>query len=76
MTGPQQSGRPPKAGEAGAQEVAWAALRGTIGAMAMTGMRTFTHHAGLPDQTPPDAIVKQRAHGPVKLVPRQHRCRR
>ncbi len=33
------------------------ALRGAIAAMAMTGMREFTLHAGILEQTPPEAIV-------------------
>lgn len=73
MTDPQGSGASPQPGEAGAQEVALAALRGTVGAMAMTGLRTFTYHVGLVDQTPPDAIVKQRARRLLALVPRKRR---
>lgn len=73
MTDAQQSGDEPKAGEAGAEEIALAALRGVIGAMAMTGFRTFTVHAGLVEQTPPDAMVKQRARRLMALVPKKRR---
>lgn len=73
MTDAQAAWDSSKVGEAGAEEVALAALRGAIGAMAMTGVRTFTHYAGLLDQTPPEAIAKQRARGVVKLVPRKRR---
>lgn len=37
-------------------EIAHGALRGTIAAMAMTGMREFTLHAGILEQTPPEAV--------------------
>jgi hypothetical protein len=54
-----------------AAEVLHAGLRGTVGAMAMSGLREFTVHVGLVDQTPPDAIVKQRTRGwLLRLVPR------
>jgi hypothetical protein len=33
------------------------ARRGTIAAMAMTGLREFTLHAGILDQSPPEAIA-------------------
>ena len=56
-----------------APEVAHAALRGAIAAMAMTGMRRFTVHAGLVDQTPPHAILRQRARGVLRIVPRSQR---
>jgi hypothetical protein len=41
--------------------------------MAMTGMRAFTVDLGIVKQTPPDAIVKQRARGLIRRVPRKHR---
>jgi hypothetical protein len=52
------------------EEVAHAAVRGTIGAMAMTGMRSMTVALGLIEQTPPEAIMKQRARGLLRRVPR------
>jgi hypothetical protein len=57
----------------GPKELAHGALRGSIAAMAMTGMREFTQSAGIVDQTPPQAIVNQRATGLVRRVPRKRR---
>ncbi|MGH2713110.1 MAG: hypothetical protein ACRDM7_04355 [Thermoleophilaceae bacterium] len=57
----------------GPKELAHGALRGAIAAMAMTGMREFTQSAGIVDQTPPQAIVKQRARGLIRHVPRKRR---
>jgi len=54
-------------------EVAHAALRGAIGAMAMTGVRVFTVDLGLVGQTPPQAMVKQRARGVLRRIPRKRR---
>ncbi|MCW2966876.1 MAG: hypothetical protein JWM71_648 [Solirubrobacteraceae bacterium] len=50
-----------------------AALRGTIAAMAMTGMRAVTVSLGVVDEAPPTAILRQRAKGLVRLVPRKRR---
>ena len=58
---------------AGPVEVAHAAVRGAVAAMAMTGMRAFTVHAGLVDEPPPRAIVRQKARGLMRLVPRKRR---
>ncbi len=57
----------------GPLELAHAGLRGTIAAMAMTGMRTFTQNVGLVEQSPPQAILKQRARGLLRRVPRKRR---
>jgi hypothetical protein len=54
-------------------EIAHAALRGTIAAMAMTGMRAFTVHVGIVQETPPQAIIRQRAKGLLRQVPRKNR---
>jgi uncharacterized membrane protein YagU involved in acid resistance len=54
-------------------ELAHAAVRGTVAAMAMTGMRAFTQSLGIVKQTPPQAIVKQRARGLIRNVPRKRR---
>jgi hypothetical protein len=54
-------------------EVAHASLRGAIAAAAMTGMRAFTVDLGLVDQTPPQAIARQRAQGLLRRVPRRRR---
>jgi uncharacterized membrane protein YagU involved in acid resistance len=56
-----------------AGEIAHAGLRGAIAAAAMTGMRAFTVDVGLVDQTPPQAIAKQRANGLLRRVPRGRR---
>jgi hypothetical protein len=56
-----------------ASEIAHASLRGAIAAAAMTGMRAFTVDVGLVDQTPPQAIAKQRAKGLLRRVPRGRR---
>jgi hypothetical protein len=56
-----------------AGEIAHASLRGAIAAAAMTGMRAFTVDVGLVDQTPPQAIAKQRAKGLLRRVPRGRR---
>jgi hypothetical protein len=52
-------------------EVAHGALRGAIAAMAMTGMRAFTVDLGIVEQTPPEAILKQRARGLIRKAPRR-----
>jgi hypothetical protein len=56
-----------------AGEIAHASLRGAIAAAAMTGMRAFTVDVGLVDQTPPQAIAKQRARGVLRRIPRGRR---
>jgi hypothetical protein len=56
-----------------AGEIAHASLRGAVAAAAMTGMRAFTVDAGLVDQTPPQAIARQRANGLLRRVPRGRR---
>jgi hypothetical protein len=56
-----------------ADEVAHAGLRGAIAAMAMTGMRAFTVDLGIVEQTPPEAVVKQKARGLIRRVPRKRR---
>jgi hypothetical protein len=56
-----------------AGELAHAGLRGAIAAMAMTGMRAFTVDLGIVEQTPPEAILKQKARGLIRRVPKKHR---
>jgi hypothetical protein len=60
-------------GGAHAAEIAHASLRGAIAAAAMTGMRAFTVDLGLVDQTPPQAIARQRAQGLLRRLPRGRR---
>jgi hypothetical protein len=55
------------------KEVAHGALRGAIAAMAMTGMRAFTVDAGIVEEPPPRAILRQRAEGLLKQLPRNRR---
>jgi len=57
-------------------DVLHGAARGTIGAMAMTGMRVMTRELGLLEQTPPHAISRQRARGlraVLRRAPRRQR---
>jgi hypothetical protein len=61
------------AGGADVGEVVHASLRGAIAAAAMTGMRAFTVDLGLVDQTPPQAIARQRAQGLLRRVPKGRR---
>jgi hypothetical protein len=60
-------------GAAHPRELAHAAFRGAVGAMAMTGMRMCTVDLGIVDETPPQAIFKQKAKGLLALVPRKRR---
>lgn len=57
----------------GSGEIAHAALRGTIAAMAMTGMRVFTVSLGMVERAPPQAIFNERAPRLIRWVPRQRR---
>lgn len=45
-------------------------LRGAGAAMTMSALRQVTTGFGLVEQTPPDAILKQRAFGPLVRMPR------
>ena len=58
---------------ASAGEIGHAGARGAIAAMAMTGMRKVTTNLGLVGQTPPQAILRQRAAGLLRRVPRGRR---
>lgn len=55
------------------KEIAHGALRGVIAAMAMTGMRSVTVGLGLVRETPPTAIVRQRARRLSHKLPRKRR---
>jgi len=59
--------------DAAPNEIAHATLRGAIAAMAMTGMRAFTGDLGIVEQSPPQAIFRQRARGLIRRVPRGRR---
>ena len=52
------------------------AVLGMIGAMTMTGMRVITTELGLLEQTPPQAIARQRARGARWLLRRAPRRQR
>jgi hypothetical protein len=55
-------------------EVSRAAISGAVGAMAMTGMRTFTADLGLVRETPPQSIAKKRRPtGVLSYVPKSRR---
>ena len=57
-------------------EVLHAAARGVVGAMAMTGVRVLTTELGLVEQTPPQAVSRQRARGlraVLRKAPRKQR---
>ena len=50
------------------------AIRGAVGAMAMTGMRTFTADVGLLRETPPQSLAKKRRPtGVLSMVPKNRR---
>lgn len=57
-------------------DVLHGAARGAVGAMAMTGMRVMTTELGLLEQTPPQAISRQRARGLRALLRRAPRRQR
>ena len=54
-------------------EIAHGAMRGTIAAMAMTGMRAFTVDFGLVEEPPPRAVIRQRAKKLLKRLPKNRR---
>lgn len=51
------------------ERIAAGMLRGTVAAMTMTAVRQVTTGLGFVEQTPPDAILKQRALGPLVRLP-------
>jgi hypothetical protein len=57
-------------------DVLGGAARGAVGAMAMTGMRVMTTELGLVEQTPPQALSRQRARGLRALLRRAPRKQR
>jgi hypothetical protein len=64
---------PPAEPDDRAAELAHAALRGAIAAMAMTGMRVVTVNLGIVNEPPPQQVVRQRARGLLRAVPRKRR---
>ncbi len=67
----QDTGGPGQGSRLG--EVLNGAARGVVGAMAMTGMRVLTTELGLVEQTPPQAISRQRARALLRKAPRRQR---
>jgi hypothetical protein len=63
----------PQADAGGPQEVVHAAVRGVIGAMAMSGMRELTNALGLIGEPPPRAIARQKSKGVFRAAPRRKR---
>jgi hypothetical protein len=59
-----------------ASDVLRGAAWGAVGAMAMTGMRVITTELGLVQQTPPQALKRQRARGVRALLRRAPRTQR
>jgi len=64
----------PGDGPARPAEIAHAAARGAIAAMAMTGMRALTVNLGIVDETPPEAILEKRGPGFIRRLPRRLRA--
>ncbi len=60
-------------GEDQPSEIAHGVFRGTIGAMAMTGLRSFTVSVGLVEEPPPRAILRQKSKGLFRIVPKRFR---
>ena len=56
-------------GPADPAEVAHAAARGAVAAMAMTGMRVLTVNLGIVDETPPQAILEKRGPRFIRRLP-------
>ena len=54
-------------------DIAEAAARGAVGAMAMTGMRTLTENLGIVGDTPPEAIFRQRLKWVLAAMPKGKR---
>jgi hypothetical protein len=50
-----------------------ATARGLVGAMAMTGLRTFTQSIGVLEEAPPDAVIGEHAPQVVRRLTEHHR---
>ena len=59
--------------EAAPERIARGAARGVIGAMAMTGMRSFTKSIGLLEESPPRSILRQKSRGLFRAAPKRGR---
>jgi hypothetical protein len=58
---------------AGPRELMTSMTRGAVGAMAMTGVRTFAGAMGLVDETPPEAVLHEKLGGLMARIPRERR---
>lgn len=54
-------------------ELMHATFRGTVGAMAMTGLRLFADHAGIIREAPPNRFARKRGRGLFRRIPRARR---
>ena len=54
-------------------DISRSAAKGAVGAMAMTGMRTFAGSLGVVQQTPPEAVAKEAAAPLLAAVRPEHR---
>jgi hypothetical protein len=75
MTPSEQKSAPVAADPAGVADLAHGAVRGAVAAMTMTGMRAFTVNAGIVENVPPQAIIRQRVPGMGRLRVRRKRRR-
>ena len=75
-SGPDAAGQPGRDDSSRPGEMLYGAARGAVGAMAMTGMRVLTTELGLVEQTPPQAVARQRARGARALLRRAPRKQR
>jgi hypothetical protein len=69
----EDGGQAGDGGSGRAHEVVHGAMRGIIGAAAMSGMRELTVGLGLVEEPPPRAIARQKSKGIFHLVPRKKR---
>jgi hypothetical protein len=70
---PAPPAEPSERSDSALGKVAHGALRGTIAAWAMTGMRQLTVNVGLVEEPPPRAIMRQKSHGIYRLAPKRPR---
>lgn len=73
LTATMDEEQTPETSESKVSEIAHGALRGTIGAMAMSGLRSFTVSLGLVEEAPPRAILRQKSKGLLRIMPKRFR---
>lgn len=71
----EQKGARVAADPTGIADVVHGAVRGAVAAMTMTGMRAFTVNAGIVEEPPPQAIIRQRVPGMGRFGVRRKRRR-